>query len=247
MDNAQHGATNRAPNIVVGDRPAGAALLPGGMAMIVSMALHAAMLPLLLGIGHATAPTVTAREQVIEISLAWAPPPAGPQAVHHDEPARGIQRPAAPTTGTPAPRREPAKPRAAAAIAHQPAAPAAGTTEPAPAETPTTQLAALSTAVPPPRAEMMAFYARRLLERLERHKTYPVLSERRGEEGIVTLRLTVAADGALVAATAIGEAPRRLVDASLAAVQAAAPFPALPQELAAAQAVFDLPIAYRLR
>lgn len=238
---------DEAPSIMVGDRPARAALVPGGMALIVSMALHAAMLPLLLGIGRATAPTEAASEQVIDISLAWAPPPPGPQASRHDEPARDIQRPATPATGIPAaPRRAPARPRAVAAT--EITAPAAGTTAPAPAETPPARLAALSAAAPPPpRAEMMAFYARRLLDRLERHKTYPVLSERRGEEGIVTLRLIVAADGALVAATAIGEAPRRLVDASLAAVQAAAPFPALPRELAAAQAVFDLPIAYRLR
>jgi protein TonB len=247
MDYAQHGVTNRTPSIMAGDRPARAALLPGGMAMAVSMALHAAMLPLLLGIGRPTAPIEPAAEQIIEISVAWAPPPAGPQAIHHEEPAPDIQRPTTAAIGTPAaPRHRSAKPRAVTAIAPQPDT---GSVDPAPAETPTPQVAALSAATtpPPPRAEMMALYARRLLERLERHKTYPALSERRGEEGIVTLRLIVAADGALVAATPVGEAPRRLIEASLAAVQAAAPFPALPQDFAAAQVAFDLPIAYRLR
>lgn len=89
-------------------------------------------------------------------------------------------------------------------------------------------------------------YARQLLERLERHKTYPVLSARRGEEGIVTLRLVLARDGTLVSAEPIGDAPRRLVEASLAAVRAASPFPPVPADFTGT-AAFTLPIAYRLR
>lgn len=93
----------------------------------------------------------------------------------------------------------------------------------------------------------MSAYSRALLDRLERHKNYPAASQRRGEEGTITVRLTLAEDGQLVGVTPLSEGPTRLVEASLAAVQAAAPFPPLPAELGSRQAVFTLPITYRLQ
>ena len=60
--------------------------------------------------------------------------------------------------------------------------------------------------------------------------------------------LTLAADGRLVAvAAALDDAPARLVEASLAAVREAAPFPPLHGGLQVAEAVFTLPVSYRLR
>ena len=93
----------------------------------------------------------------------------------------------------------------------------------------------------------MASYARRLLARLDQYKRYPSLSLRRGEEGTVTIRLTLAADGRLVDIQTTDDAPARLVEASLAAVRSAAPFPPLPSGLQGTEAVFTLPVSYRLR
>lgn len=109
---------------------------------------------------------------------------------------------------------------------------------------------------PPPAAEvapsaakagLLATYSRTLVDRLDRHKVYPPLSQRRGEEATITVRLTLSEDGQLIGVVPLGNGPGRLVEASLAAVQAAAPFPPLPAALGMRQAVFTLPIVYRLQ
>ncbi len=93
---------------------------------------------------------------------------------------------------------------------------------------------------------LLAAYARRVLAQLEQHKTYPIMSQRRGEEGTITLRITVAADGRVIDVHPVADGPSRLVHASLDAVTAAAPFPPLPAGLGANRMVFNLPITYRL-
>ncbi len=99
----------------------------------------------------------------------------------------------------------------------------------------------------PSKAEALTRYSRGLLDLLERHKVYPLLSQRRGEQGTIVIRLTLAEDGHLLRAEPLGGGPGRLIEASLAAVQAAAPFPPLPAELGGREAVFNVPITYRLQ
>jgi periplasmic protein TonB len=202
--------------------------------------------------GEATAaPPPAAEEPAAAAEAAPAPPPkpapAEPQVVVH-RPAT-VHRPL--PVHRPTVAQKPAHPVAEAA----PPPGASPGNAPAAAETvaSTTNSAAVAeplqvaAAPPPAKADVLAHYSRILLDRLERHKTYPVLAQRRGEEGTVTVRLTVSEDGRLLDVEPVGESPGRLVEASLAAVQAAAPFPPLPPELGSRQAVFNLPIIYRLR
>jgi protein TonB len=205
--------------------------------LLLSIAIHAAALVPLLRLGWHLPTEDAPPTRVVELELAPLPPPAVAPAplptpalappAHH--PSKAAAAPPRPVAAAPSP--SPATVPAEAASDTAPAPPPATRPSPAP------QAAA---------GDIMGPYARALLARLEAHKRYPVLSRRRGEEGIVTLRLSVAADGRLVSAEPVGEAPQRLIDASLEAVRDAAPFPPLPAALQAAQAVFTLPVAYRL-
>ncbi len=232
-------------------------VLPGGFALVLSSAVHAAVLPL---IGAAWTTREDPDPAAIEVTLAWMPPPA----VDEASPAAADPRVASATpdaTAAPPQTTQPPKPKPVAR-SHPAAPPRAiiSSTGAAPAvdshAAPVADVAPTMASVAPvviaanpqpARAEMLARYSSELLERLERHKNYPVLSQRRGEEGTITVRLTLAEDGRLLGVEPMGEGPPRLVEASLAAVQEAAPFPPLPAELGSRQAVFSLPITYRLR
>lgn len=97
-----------------------------------------------------------------------------------------------------------------------------------------------------PGADARAAYAGALFRLIDANKAYPEQALRRGEEGTVVLRLTIARDGSLLAVESAAPAPRRLVKAALDAVSRAAPFPPLPPPLAADEAVFEVPVVYRL-
>ena len=58
---------------------------------------------------------------------------------------------------------------------------------------------------------------------------YPKMAKMRHQEGVVTLQVTVDASGAAVAAVEKSSGIQSLDDAALAAVNAAAPFPAPPE------------------
>ncbi len=261
---------------------------PGGLGLVLSVAFHATLLPLIGGFWLLTPTKQPPPPQAIEVTLAWMPPPAAavpaPTATATAT-APSVAPPAESRLAAPAP--PPAKPRPSTArpatarparhprpLAHRaaplppkPAPPAAAVAAPSartPAEgsPPAGRIAAAppaaagasiappldaSAAAPPAKAEILARYSRTLLDRLERHKTYPLSSQRRGEEGTIVVRLTVAEDGHLIHVEPVGDGPHRLVEASLAAVQAGAPFPPLPAELGTRVAIFSLPITYRLR
>ncbi|MGB8273638.1 MAG: energy transducer TonB, partial [Alphaproteobacteria bacterium] len=93
----------------------------------------------------------------------------------------------------------------------------------------------------------MSRYLTTLFTMIDRKKVYPSQSVRRREQGTVTVRLKIARDGTLVDASSPTESPERLVDASLDAVREAAPFPPLPKSLDRDQAVFEVPVTYRLQ
>jgi len=99
----------------------------------------------------------------------------------------------------------------------------------------------------PSRDQVLSGYAVRLLGHLERHKTYPAAAMRRGEDGSVTLRLTLARDGTVVEALVVDQGSPRLAAAALDAIARAAPFPPFPDDLRGERAIFTVPILYRLR
>lgn len=219
--------------------------------MLLSSAVHAAVLLPLALMGWRTPGPEVEDAKVMEVTLAWAAPQVAPQLSSPDPIA-------APPVATRAPMARPAAVRRAPQaqpVVSPPSDGAAVAAETGPPESAAAVEAVSGPAplqaapvAPPPAGEVMAGYARQVLEQLDRHKRYPALSRRRGEEGTITLRLTLAADGRLVAvAAALDDAPARLVEASLAAVREAAPFPPLPGGLQVAEAVFTLPVSYRLR
>jgi protein TonB len=90
-------------------------------------------------------------------------------------------------------------------------------------------------------------YITTLFTMIDAKKVYPPQSLQRHEQGTVVVRLKIAADGKLVDANSPTEEPKRLVDASLDAVQRAAPFPPLPASLNKAEAEFEVPVVYKLQ
>jgi protein TonB len=221
-------------------------LLPGSLGLMLSCAVHAAVLPLVAySFGHAAPEPPD--PPAIEVMLAWAPPaeetpPAPPAAAAPAAAPIALPYPPARPPARTAPAAKPVpRPVEAAAASAAPASEAA-----APVASPVAppQEAALP---PPDHALLMAGYAKLILAELERHKVYPPLSLRRGEEGTVTVRLTIAEDGSLIDIAPQGEAPSRLIEASLAAVRDSGRFPPPPAGLNGAHLVFTIPIAYQLR
>ena len=95
--------------------------------------------------------------------------------------------------------------------------------------------------------EELSRYLTKLFRMIDAKKRYPSRSLRRGEQGTVTVRLTLGADGTLLDVRTTTRGPRRLVAASIRAVRDAAPFPPLPKALNRERAVFELPVVYRIR
>lgn len=225
-------------------------LAPGTVAILLSSAAHAALLLPLMSLAWIVPGPEAEPPKVVEVTLAWTAPPEQP-----------ISAPSAPAPPRTSPAPQPlVMPRRMAPTSRPQAVPVpAATSSVAPQPPPLSETGSGSegelppllaaAAPPPPRDEaMMAGYAKVLLARLDHHKRYPALSLRRGEEGIVTIRLTLSADGTLVTVRPTDDdAPARLVEASLAAVRDAAPFPPLPTGLQGSEAVFTLPMSYRLR
>jgi len=87
-------------------------------------------------------------------------------------------------------------------------------------------------------------YEAALLAWLERHKVYPYRARLRGIEGEVRLRLVIAGDGRLDAATIVGHSGQGALDrAALDLASRAEPYPPPP---GAARRIFDVPIVFAL-
>jgi protein TonB len=93
----------------------------------------------------------------------------------------------------------------------------------------------------------MSRYVTTLFTMIDRKKEYPSQALRRHEQGTVAVRLRIGRDGKLIDVSSPTESPQRLVQASLQAVRDAAPFPPLPGSLDKAEAVFEVPVTYRLQ
>lgn len=90
-------------------------------------------------------------------------------------------------------------------------------------------------------------YLQLVRTRIEESRRYPLLARKLGQEGRVLLRFVVTADGGLQEVE-LGEScgTRSLDEAALAAVRAAAPFPAPPEEFFPGSAAMQIVIAFAL-
>jgi periplasmic protein TonB len=192
------------------------------------------------------AETPTATAETTEPSVKTPEPPAKPDAelVAKPEPVTRIEPKLAPN---------PAAGRQPKSVAKKPAAPATTGSAPggpgsssAPAAGPggtDTRSAAPSWA---PAARVR--YEQVLFAWMNRHKRYPMIAQRRGLEGIGSLRVRIDRSGRVLERTVVSSTGEQLLDqAALDMVRRASPFPAVPSEYAGESFEFVAPIQYRLR
>ena len=99
--------------------------------------------------------------------------------------------------------------------------------------------------------ESLAKYGRKLhgLINARAQRTYPRQSKRRGEQGLVLIRVRIDPRGQLLSIDVAdkSEAPARLARAAIKAVQSAAPFPQFVTGMNDQPTFFEVPIHYRLK
>lgn len=91
-------------------------------------------------------------------------------------------------------------------------------------------------------------YLQQVRTRIEEGRRYPLTARKLGQEGRVLVRFVIATDGGLEELE-LGEScgTRSLDEAALAALRAAAPFPAPPEEFFPDAAAMQIVIAFALR
>jgi protein TonB len=96
------------------------------------------------------------------------------------------------------------------------------------------------------RARLLSSYLASVRQRVAQHREYPYLARRANIEGTVCLRVVVAASGRVLGVTpTCGTHQPPLLDAALASVSNAAPFPPLPAVLGQRLTV-DVPVVFEL-
>lgn len=91
-------------------------------------------------------------------------------------------------------------------------------------------------------------YSGRIMTHLRRHQRYPRSARNAGIEGQATVRFTIDRNGAVTAVRLVQSSGHAVLDeATLAMVQRASRFPAIPREAGNSQMTFTAPISYRLR
>ena len=94
---------------------------------------------------------------------------------------------------------------------------------------------------------LLSRYVHQVLTQIERKKQYPKLSQENGEEGIVLVDLRIGRSGQLLGYDfRQGHAHPRLVAATKNSIEAAAPFPPLPEYLAQETLNLQVPVRYQL-
>ena len=188
----------------------------------------------------------------IVLSHPFTPPPAPqPYAVPISLTAEVEQSPAA-APALPEPSappvveavRAPAKPvhKAAPAKPVVAAAATASAAEPAP---PLPQAPTTAPTIPDVKG-MTAAYLSVIEQSIKAHLLYPAQALRRREQGVIRVRMLVAADGEIISMESDGDdASPLLVAAALQAVRDAAPFPPLPQGLAETR--LEIPVTFALK
>lgn len=226
----------------------------------IAFAGHAVVLAAVLLIG-VTPPRAVVEDPVVLVEL---PPQAGPApaALAQPEPLRPDaplseavdQRVEAPLVRAPLPQEFVATPP-------PPPAPARRTPTPAAAASPQPPRAAAAlvaagsgtgtaeTAGDDPKAKREeADYFALLSAHLNRKKQYPKEAKKAREEGVVTVRFTVHADGTISAASIRKSSGHSLLDqATLELMERVAPLPKFPKSMTKSSVTISLPIDYSLR
>jgi protein TonB len=168
------------------------------------------------------------------LAEALLPPEPTPEVVTAVPPP---PRASAPPKPAPSKLETPRRPTAAAKST--PAVPAA---QPAPAGTPSANVAL------PPSPDTLRRWQTALLAHLQRHKRYPGLARNNNEQGVVYLRFTMNRAGAIVAkAIERGSGHASLDTEALALIDRAQPLPAPPPDVAGERFEFVVPVQFQLR
>ena len=221
-------------------QPASLPLTAGGkrgLPSALSLLAHGLLLALVLsGVLTPPSPPPIPQAMVVELVAASPPPqPVAPQVIPQPQ-------------SVPVPAAAPAVHRSSAPrpLKSAPAAPAPVTAnaDAAPPATPVVPAPAAPVAAP---VAAPAFDARQYLpgikERVQSHVVYPPLSLRRGEQGTITVIATLAADGSVADVRVPDETVSlRLREAAVRAVQDAAPFPTMVE-----QVKVTIPVVFQIR
>lgn len=90
-------------------------------------------------------------------------------------------------------------------------------------------------------------YINQVVRRIDRNKRYPRISRQNGEQGTVKVKLTLGRGGELIHYTLVRETNfKRLSQATVATIQAAAPFPPLPSAYTSSQMTIEVPVRFHL-
>jgi TonB family protein len=90
-------------------------------------------------------------------------------------------------------------------------------------------------------------YFQQVLARIEQKKQYPRLAQQNGEEGIVLVDLHIGRSGQLLGyQLRDSDSSQRLIQATLHTVEAAAPFPPLPEQYPKESLTLQVPVRYQL-
>jgi protein TonB len=96
------------------------------------------------------------------------------------------------------------------------------------------------------RAALLSRYVERVRARVEQHREYPYVARRANLEGTICLRISIGASGSVLGITATcGTSHEPLLQAALASVSQAAPFPPLPAALGG-RLTLDVPVVFQL-
>jgi periplasmic protein TonB len=100
----------------------------------------------------------------------------------------------------------------------------------------------------PPSGQVQATWESELVAHLERFKRFPPAAQRRGEQGVVLMRVTLAHGGTVLSMTMVrGSGYADLDEEAQAWMTRAAPLPAAPPEIKAQQLEIVVPLRFTLR
>lgn len=94
-----------------------------------------------------------------------------------------------------------------------------------------------------PRIDLLPGYVAEVRARIERQKRYPTMARRRGDEGLVLVRVSIASNGDLDSVDIAGQASAFLLRATREAVERARPFPMPPR----GSVTIEIPVRWRVR
>ncbi len=116
-----------------------------------------------------------------------------------------------------------------------------------PDELPSEPVSPVAAAPAPPPPSPASGFRLLIKDQLKKHQRYPPAARRRGVEGAAVVRFVIARDGSLVNKQLVESSGSRHLDAAaLRLLSRAAPYPALPEDLATDLLEIQLPIEYRI-